>query len=107
MKKRFLLLATLVAMAVTLVTFNTNNSVKAVSVKEDSAKISSVNDNGELISYKISLPSNYYYGKKTSKMVLHYGVNGWNDTKDVDMYVTTGDYHYGIPASYVYNQDRL
>lgn len=67
------------------------------------AKADSTKKDNQLISYKISLPSNYYYGKKTSEMILHYGVNGWNDTKDVKMYVTTGDYHYGIPASYNYN----
>ena len=93
MKKKVLFLATLaVVLATTMGLFCIKNSVKADSVK-----------NNELISYKISLPSDYYNGKKISKIELHYGVNGWNDTKDVTMYVTTGDYHYGIPSSYVFN----
>lgn len=99
MKKRVLFLATfLVATVVTLGTFYTNDSVKADSIKE-----TSVTQNDEFINYKISVPSSYYSGKKISEMILHYGVNGWNDTKDVTMYVTTDDYHYGIPSSYVFN----
>ena len=97
MKKRVLFLATILV-AITAVMFCTKNSVKAASVASNS-----IEKSNELISYKISLPSNYYYGKKISKMILHYGINGWNNTKDVTMYVTTNDYHYGIPASYVYN----
>ena len=94
MKKRILFLATfVVAVAVTVGAFCMKNTAKA-----DSA-----NDTRELINYKISIPSDYYNGKKTSEMILHYGVNGWKDTKDVTMYVTTGDYSHGIPGSYIYN----
>lgn len=94
MKKRVLFLATLViAVTVTIGTFFLKDSVKADSTK----------NNNELISYKISIPSNYYSSKKISEMVLHYGVNGWKDTKDVQMYLTSSDYHYGIPGTVTYN----
>lgn len=94
MKKKLLLLATLVMAAVATVgTFGMKNQVKAACASSEE----------EFINYKITIPSNYYNGKKISSMVLHYGVNGWNDTKDVDMYVSTGNYSHGIPATYNFN----
>ena len=93
MKKRLLFLATLITLAMALGVICTNIPIKA----------NASSNSNELISYKITLPSNYYSGKKTSKVTLHYGVNGWNDIKDTTMYVTTGDYHYGIPNKYEYN----
>lgn len=94
MKKKFLLLATLVvAMAVTVITFSKNNSAKA----------EYNNKSDELISYKITIPSDYYSSRNVSEVVLHYGVNGWNNANDTTMYVTTGPTQYGIPTSYTYN----
>lgn len=93
MKKKFLFIVTLVAITLTLGTF----------YMKDSTKAESLNDNRELISYKISLPSSYQNSKKISEVILHYGVNGWNDTKDITMYATADDYNHGIPSSYVYN----
>ena len=90
-KRKSLMLATLVvALVVTMGLVCKGNSVKASA-------------NEEFISYKITVPSNYYSSKYISEMVLHYGVNGWNDTKDVKMYITTGPYKYGIPTRLEYN----
>ena len=94
MKKRFLYLTTLVvAFAAIIGTFSAKDSAKADSTKNTAKEIS----------YKISIPYTYSTGKNISEMVLHYGVNGWQDIKDATMYVTTGDYNYGVPSSYTYN----
>jgi len=94
MKKKLLLLTTFLIATIAIIgVFNTKNPVKAVCASPSN----------ELISYKITVPSNYYNGKKISSMVLHYGVNGWNNPKDVDMYVSTGNYSHGIPSTYNFN----
>ena len=77
MKKKVLFLAALVvAVAVTMGTICSKSAVKA----------SNDNRDNDLISYKIAIQLNYSLYKDISEMTLHYGVNGWNNTKDTVMY---------------------
>lgn len=94
MKKKVLFLAALVvAVAVTMGTICSKSAVKA----------SNDNNDNDLISYKITIPVDYHTSSNISEMTLHYGVNGWNDIKDIAMYVTSGPKNHGIPSSYAYN----
>ena len=94
MKKKILLLATLlVAVAVTMGTICSKRAVKA----------SNDNRDNDLISYKIAIQLNYSLYKDISEMTLHYGVNGWNNTKDTVMYEIKGPTQYGIPVYKTYN----
>ncbi len=94
MKKKLLFLATLaVAVAVTMGMLCSKNSVKA----------SNDNKDNDLISYKITIPADYMASTNIAEMTLHYSVDGWNETKDADMYVTSGPKNHGIPSSYAYN----
>lgn len=94
MKKKLLFLAAFaVAVAVTMGTICSKRAVKA----------SNDNRDNDLISYKITIPYDYYASIDISEMTLHYSVDGWNETKDAVMYVTSGPKYYGIPSSYAYN----